>query len=170
MLIRQSDRSLIEHEIGLLSLADRSFVPRQSCLRATILRAFTPSPAMPHRNNLLIHGTIVVVGWLREIVHCDLIWVRDYAASIFKQASISLGFSGHDDSTTDSSQNYFYRRVQLDFRRLTRRSARLRPAQRIRVSGSRPETRSRSDKSIHFDEPSFDTCLFSKFLQVFVRF
>lgn len=66
---RSSNRSLIEHEIALLSLADRSFVPHQSCLRATILRSFTPSRAMSPRNNLLIHGTIAVVGWFREIVH-----------------------------------------------------------------------------------------------------
>lgn len=59
---RSSNRSLIEHEIALLSLVDRSFVPHQSCLRATILRSFTPSRAMSPRNNLLIHGTIAVVG------------------------------------------------------------------------------------------------------------
>lgn len=160
---RSSNRSLIEHEIALLSLADRSFVPHQSCLRATILRSFTPSRAMSPRNNLLIHGTIAVVGWFREIVHVISSGSETTRHRSLNKPVFPLG-SGHDDSTTNSPQNYFYRRVQLDFRRLSRRSARLRSAQKIRVSDSCPETRSRSDKSIHFDE--LFCCLFSKLASV----
>lgn len=51
---------------------------------------------------------------------------EDYAASIPKQAWYFPWALVNDDSTTNPSQNYFYRRVQLDFRRLSRRSARLR--------------------------------------------
>lgn len=120
---RSSNRSLIEHEIALLSLADRSFVPHQSCLRVTILRSFTPSRAMSPRNNLLIHGTIAVVGWFREIVHVISSGSETTRHRSLNKPVFPLG-SGHDDSTTNSPQNYFYRPTRFStlkssFRKIT---------------------------------------------------